>query len=212
VWDAVGIPPGGQDFCSNYPRAASNITTELRKPGARQSSRPSSLQQIGVQTGEGGVATALLKITATGSVFVFVNEVPWSGPRFITITVAGPAAPVTKLKLLPDKTHSGCGEPATLTAMAKDANGAPAANAKVTFSAEGDCQLSNSPEVKITDANGIATYTIGSYQPCRASVVAASVDANGAIVLSDVSHVYFVEGRYSGEREHYGDDREYNRG
>jgi hypothetical protein len=229
-WVAVGVPPSGMDECYVWDlngRAASNITTGLRAPSARQPPNvPTRL--VTVVTSTIGVATAWLRITGQGAISlsaVAVRNYDLKLEVVAPITINGVSAgavpgAVAKLKLQPAKSHKHCGDLATIIATAKDANGAPVANAKVTFSADGDCHIYNSQEVKTTDSNGIATYTFGSYDPCRASVVAASKGANGDVVLSDVSYVYFVEGHGPEEREYYheeersgyGEEREYYRG
>lgn len=227
-WMAVGVPPGGfTRECEFYGPlgASSNITTGLREPSARQTSS-SPTQLIVVPTDTNAGATVWLLITGKGPINVSVlwaNGRPLNTNYDVSITGISPSAvpgAVAKLKLQPSKSHKHCGDLATIIATAKDANGAAVAGAKVTFSAGGDCHIYNSQEVKTTDVNGIATYSFGAYDPCKASVVAASAGANGAMVLSDVSYVYFVEGHgpeeredYHGdEKEHYGDEREYYRG
>lgn len=161
----------------------------------------------------------MLKVKRTGDIVVKATEVNGNrleNPPSITIIgipapVPSRSAPVASIKLTPHKARRHCGDPLTITAVAKDANGAPVAGAKVTCLAHGDCHPTNPLATATTDANGVAIYTLSANEPGIAVVVASGVDATGAAVLSNVVHVYY-EGHHPGgpHHGHYRDgDRDY---
>jgi len=82
-------------------------------------------------------------------------------------------------------------------------------NATVAFAAYGDCVPTTQQVSAVTaDASGIATITMLSHEPGAVSVVAATVNTQGAPVLSQPSHIFFFNERHHAderEREYFGD-------
>jgi hypothetical protein len=162
-----------------------------------------------------GVGKAFLKVEKAGSITVTATEAdsaPLLNKPFIPIQATpalsctpcnpcNPGVPVASIKLSPHKARRHCGDSLTITAVAKDANGATVAGAKVTFLAHGDCHPANPLATATTGANGVATYTLLADEPGVASVVASGVGADGAAVLSNVVHVYY-EGHHPGGPPH----------
>lgn len=167
----------------------------------KQSVRTTALQGRDFQTDPDGVALGVLRATAPGSIVVRATQLAGEDLVITNPPVTITVTPVTTLRLKPAKLRRRCGEPATITAVARDDIGAPVANATVTFFAEGDCNPYNPYQVRTTDSNGHATFTFGADEPGAASVVATAVGADGVPVLSDVSHVYFVERQHGDEWE-----------
>lgn len=116
------------------------------------------------------------------------------GPTPPPPTPPPPSFPdVAKLLLYPHKAYRHVHDPVTLTVKALDANGLPVANASVTFAAFGDCEPIADTAVKTTNAEGLYSGVWSSSKPGAVAVVAASVNAQGVVVLSDPSHIIFFE-------------------
>jgi len=169
-----------------------------RSPGPifKTNQRSGTPGQLTVYTGFPNVNNQLyvpVTVLGPGPITVAISRISGS-PVFIPTGVIfnqaeAPApppigSPVAKLQLSPAKSYRHCDDTITLSALAVDVNGAPVANATVTFAAYGDCVPSNKQISAVTDASGIAIITMWSEEPGAVSVVAATVNTQGFPVLS----------------------------
>jgi hypothetical protein len=119
-----------------------------------------------------------------------------------------PVATVATLKLRPAKAYRNFHDSITLTALARDMSGTAVQGATVVFAMHGDClHRTTQPPSVVTNAAGEAPFKLVADESGAVTVVAAALGANGAIIMSEASVIFFYTHhwhREERERRYYG--------
>lgn len=147
--------------------------------------------------------STVINVTAYDGVALPGGDVTAPGTITWAAEPPNPQYPATLL-LYPYKAYRSCGEHATITATAADANGTAVPNATVAFTAFGDCHPDMEQHVVATDAQGQAAISISAREPGVVAVAAVVLGSAGQPIVAEAVHVIFYE-----EDRHYVDRREH---
>ena len=155
-------------------KAISGATVVLAATGGGN-----TLTQPAAKTNTSGVATGALSSTVaeTKTVTATANGMPLDQAATVTVTTGGVSPSQSTLAAAPSSVVVGSGT-STITVTAKDAAGNPVSGATVVLAATGSGNALTQPAGP-TDANGVATGTLGSTVP---EVKTVSATANGTAI------------------------------